>query len=100
MVVNVQFGIERDQLHVRFVQSVDVAHVAPIILCARLDIVKGVGEYSEARNGRRNDVAAEVVIRRLAGRILGQQFLEPVHGDHIDTHRGAREIFMADDGIG
>ena len=44
---------------------------------------------------------AEIVIAvRIRWRILVEQLLEPVQRDDVDAHRGARQVVVADDGIG
>ncbi len=100
MVVNVQLRIECDQFHVRFVERIHIADVAPIVLRACLDIFERVSEYTQFVERPWNDVSAKVVIAGLIGRVFGQQFLESVHGNHIDAHGCPRQIVMTDDGIG
>ena len=99
MIVDIQLRIEGDELHVRFVKGVDVAHVAPIILRARFDIVERVGKYAQPLDRRRDDIPPEVVIARLVGCIVGQQLLEPIERNDVDAHRGPSHVVVAQDGI-
>ena len=62
--------------------------------------MKGVGENAHAGDGGRNDVPAEIVIGRFVGRVLRQQLLQPIHGNDINSHGGARKLFMTDDRVG
>src|SRR5450631_2970076 len=72
VIVDVQFRIERNEFHVRFVQGVDVPYVAPVVLSSRLDVMKRICKYPQPRQGGRNDVLAEIMVAGFVGRIIGE----------------------------
>ena len=100
IVVNIQQRVDADEVHVRFVISVERADVAPVGVGLEVLVDKRVGEDFAVLDDRRNDVLAEVVLAVDDGRVAAE-FVEHQTGrEDVDPHRGQAVLIVAGDGLG
>ena len=62
LVVDVELGIDPDQLEIGLVKGIDCSNIAPIRLRTRLNVPKRIGKDLQLLDGVRNDVLAEIVL--------------------------------------
>ena len=99
-VVEVELGRNVHQLDVGIVKGIDGADVAPVVLRARLDVGKRIGNHVQQIDRRRDHVLAEIMRRLVVGRVGDQQFLQQPGVEHVDAHGGERDIRSGRDGLG
>src|SRR5262249_53256852 len=87
-VVEVEDGIDLDQIETRLKIGVEGADIAPVGRLLAVLIAERIGEDTRVAQHPRNDVLAKVVAARLLPRsILKEQLVHRVGGEHVDAHR-------------
>ncbi len=99
LVVEIEFGGDAGEVHVRFVESVDGADIAPEVDMA-FGVLEGEGADEVFANDRGDDVLAEVV-GTFGNRRVAAEFLEEeIRVEHIDAHVGQAVVGRTRHGVG
>ncbi len=99
-VVQVERWRHFEQLHAGVKIGINGADVPPVRLSVGGRIPKGVGLHTVPVNDPRNDVLAEVVVRRADLGILQHLLKQKPGVEYIDSHRRQRPIGVTRDRLG
>ena len=99
LVIHVELGCHRHELHVRFPEGVERTHVAPVCLLTGVRVAKRVGIDPVVFDDGWNNVAAKVVLGSDRIGILDDLFVEELGIEHVVAHRREANVRLAGYGI-